>query len=181
MTTLRLSLILLVLSQLTACVFSNDPRSRTPGRAMDDQALENIVERRIRESSAEFEGSNIHAVSYNGQVLLLGQVSTEFLREQATTAAQAVNRVRTVHNELSIGGPISYPARSNDAYITSKVKAKLVADKEVPGSKIKVVTENGVVYLMGMIPAAEADKAVAVASTVFGVQKIVKVFEYIDG
>jgi len=181
MTTLRLTLLLVIFSQLTACVFGNDPRSRTPGRALDDELLERVVERDIRASSPDFEGTNLHAVSYNGQVLLLGQVTSEQLREQATSVAQGIDRIRTVHNELTIGGPISYPARSNDAYITSKVKAKLVATKEVPGSKIKVVTENGVVYLMGKVPAREADHAVEVASTVFGIQKIVKVFEYIDG
>ncbi|MEZ5596153.1 MAG: BON domain-containing protein [Pseudomonadales bacterium] len=166
---------------LTACVFSNDPRTRTPGKALDDQFLERVVERDIRASNAEFKGTNVHVVSFNGLVLLLGQVSSEQLREQAGTVAGAINRVRAVHNELSIGGPISYPARSNDAYITTKVKAKMAADKETPASRVKVVTENGVVYLMGMLPRAEADKAVQVASTVYGIQKIVKVFEYLDG
>lgn len=180
MTTFRLPLLLMTLVVLSACVFSNDPRTRTPGQALDDELLERTVERRIRESSPEYKGTNLHTVSYNGLILLLGQVSSDSLREQAVTVAQGIDRVRTVHNELTVGGPISYPARTNDAYITSKVKSKLVATKEVPGSKIKVVTENGVVYLMGMLPRAEADQAVEVASTVYGIQKIVKVFEYID-
>lgn len=161
-------------------MFSNDPRTRTPGQAIDDELLERTVERRIRESEQGFQGSNLHTVSYNGLILLLGQVESDMLREQAAAVAQGIDRVRMVHNELSIGGPISYPARTNDAYITSKVKARLVGTKEVPGSKIKVVTENGVVYLMGMLPRVQADQAVAVASEVYGIQKIVKVFEYIE-
>jgi osmotically-inducible protein OsmY len=181
MMTIRLFSILLLAGLLSACVFSNDPRTRTPGQAIDDELLARTVERRIRQSSAEYKGSNLHTVSYNGQILLLGQVPSDGLREQAASVAQGIDRVRTVHNELTIGGPISYPARTNDAYITSKVKGKLVATREVPGSKIKVVTENGVVYLMGMLPRAQADQAVEVASTVYGIQKIVKVFEYIDG
>lgn len=181
MTMLRLPFLLLIFATLSACVFSNDPRTRTPGQALDDELLERTVERKIRESNADYKGSNLHTVSYNGLILLLGQVPSDSLREQAATVAQGIDRVRMVHNELTIGGPISYPARTNDAYITSKVKSKLVATREVPGSKIKVVTENGVVYLMGMLPRAQADVAVEVASTVYGIQKIVKVFEYIDG
>ncbi len=170
----------MTLTVLSACVFSNDPRTRTPGQALDDELLERTVEKRIHDSNLDYKGSNLHTVSYNGLVLLLGQVPSEVLREQAVSVAQGLDRVRTVHNELTVGGPISYPARTNDAYITSKVKSKLVATKEVPGSKIKVVTENGVVYLMGMLPQAQADQAVEVASTVYGIQKIVKVFEYIE-
>lgn len=181
MTMIRLPLLLILLPLLAACVFSNDPRTRTPGQTLDDELLERTVERRIRESDQAFKGSNLHTVSYNGLILLLGQVASDALREQAATVAQGIDRVRTVHNELTVGGPISYPARTNDAYITSKVKARLVATKEVPGSKIKVVTENGVVYLMGMLPRTQADQAVEVASAVYGIQKIVKVFEYIEG
>jgi len=181
MMTIRPVSILLLVSLLSACVFSNDPRTRTPGQAIDDELLERAVERRIRESNQDYQDTNLYTVSYNGLILLLGQVSSEALREQAAAVAQGIDRVRTVHNELTIGGPISYPARTNDAYITSKVKSKLVTTKEIPGSKIKVVTENGVVYLMGMLPRAQADQAVEVASTVYGIQKIVKVFEYIDG
>ena len=171
----------LVCISLAACTFSNNPRTRTPGTVIDDEVLESLVERQIRASSPDYKGSNIDVVAYNGLVLLLGQVPTETLKAQATAVSQTVQKVRQVHNELDIGGPISYPARTNDAWLSSKVKTKLVASKEVYGRRVKVVTEDGVVYLMGMLPRAEADSAVEIAKTVYGVQKIVKVFEYIDG
>ena len=88
--------------------------------------------------------------------------------------------MRKVHNELGVGGPISHIARSNDGWLTSKVKSKLIGAKEVPGRKVKVQTENGVVYLMGFLTRAEADAAVDVAKSVYGVQQIVRVFEYLD-
>ncbi len=176
----RFLLCVLLCASLSGCFFSDNPRTRTPGTVIDDEMLESIVERKIRSSSADYAGSNIDVVSYNGLVLLLGQVPTPELKAQATVVAQGLQKVRQVHNELDIGGPISYPARTNDSWLSSKVKTKLIASKEVYGSKVKVVTENGVVYLMGMLPRSEADTAVDIARTVYGVQKIVKVFEYID-
>ncbi len=177
---LNLSLLVAASMLLSGCFFSDNPRTRTPGTVIDDEMLENIVEREIKNSSTEFEGSNIDVVSYNGLVLLLGQVPNQSLKGRATVVAQGLPKVRQVHNELDIGGPISYPARTNDSWLSSKVKTKLIASMEVYGRKVKVVTENGVVFLMGMLPRGEADQAVEIAKTVYGVQKIVKVFEYID-
>ena len=94
--------------------------------------------------------------------------------------AEKVAKVRKIHNELEVGGPISFVARSNDTWLTGKVKAKLLANKHTDANKLKVVTENGTVYLMGMLPRADADRAVEVTSSIYGVQKIVKVFEYLD-
>lgn len=88
--------------------------------------------------------------------------------------------MRKIHNELEIAGPTSTIVRTNDVYLTSRVKLQLLADENAPGSRIKVVTENGVVYLMGLLKRSEADTAVAIVRSVPGVRKIVKVFEYID-
>ena len=166
---------------LSACAtFSNDPRVRTPGTMMDDEALEKVTERTIREADAGFEGAHLVIVSYNRVILLLGQVASEELKSRAGEAAAALPRVRRVHNEIQVGGPISYVSRSNDGLLTTKVKTKLIAAKGVPGRKLKVQTENGVVYLMGMVTRAEADQAVEVAKTAYGVRKIVRVFEYLD-
>lgn len=159
---------------------SDDPGRRTPGVVIDDAFLETIVERDIRRSSDEFKGSHIAVVSYNGVVLLVGQVPTAAAKEQATEVAQSLRRVKRVHNELSVGGPTSFFARSNDAWLTTKVKSRLLAMKNIPGSKIKVQTENGVVYLLGLVNREDADNAVVEAQKVYGVQKIVKVFEYLD-
>lgn len=158
---------------------ANDPSKRTPGVFIDDAVLEPMVKREIR-SKGEFDGSHLVVVAYNGVVLIAGQVATEALRDTAGEAAQGLRRVRKVHNELSIGGPISLVARTNDSWLTTKVKTRLIASDNAYGRKIKVLTENGVVYLMGLLTRNQADQAVDVAAKVYGVQKIIKVFEYLD-
>ena len=166
---------------LSSCAtFSDDPRVRTPGAMFDDEVLEKVVEREIRRSDEAFKPAHLVIVSYDGIVLLLGQVSTDALKAKANTVAQGIAKVDRVYNELAVGGPISYLARTNDGFLTTKVKSKLIAAKNAPGRKIKVQTENGVVYLMGFLTRAEADAAVEVASTAYGVQEIVRVFEYLD-
>ena len=172
---LRFSLTFALMTALTAC--ASDPNRRTPGVFIDDLALEPLIEREIRRSDS---GYRIVVVSLNGIVLLAGQVPTEALKIKASEVAQSLRRVRRVHNELSIGGPISMVARTNDSWLTSKVKTRLLASETTQGLKIKVLTEDGVVYLMGQISRDQADSATAVASKVYGVQKIVKVFEYLD-
>ena len=176
----RFAVLLCMLAALGGCIFTGNPRVRTPGTIIDDQLLEGVVVREIRKSSSDYKGSHIVAVSHNGLVLLAGQVPTEELRVQAGAVAESIDRVRRVHNELSVGGPTSYPARTNDTWLTTKVKSKLIANKNTNGQQIKVITENGVVYLMGLITRSEADAAVDVSRNVYGVQKIVKVFEYLD-
>lgn len=167
---------------LTGCVnLRDDPGRRTPGVVIDDAVLEGLVEREIRRSDTGYKGAHIVVVTYNGVVLLAGQVATEQLKESASGVAQRMRRVKRVHNELTVGGPISFFARSNDAWLTTKVKSRLIAAKEVTGTKIKVVTENGVVFLLGLVNRNQADMAVNAAKEVYGVQKIVKVFEYLEG
>ncbi len=170
-------LAVLILFLTSAC--ASDPNRRTPGVVIDDFALENIVESEIRKSDPGYKGAHIVIVSYNGVVLIAGQVATAALRDNASTVTQSLRRVRKVHNELTVGGPTSLVARSNDAWLTTKVKTRLVTGK-ADGTKIKVQTENSIVYLMGMVTRAQADEAIDIAKNVYGVQKIVKVFEYLD-
>ncbi|MEM9620220.1 MAG: BON domain-containing protein [Pseudomonadota bacterium] len=166
---------------LSGCVnLRDDPGRRTPGVLIDDAVLEGLVEREIRKSDSGYKGSHIVVVAYNGVILLAGQVPSDELKQNASGITQTMRRVKRVHNELTVGGPISFFARSNDAWLTSKVKSRLIAAKGVKGTKIKVVTENGVVYLMGLVNRSQADLAVQSAAQVYGVQKIVKVFEYLD-
>ena len=176
---LKTALLLLVLLALTACATQETGR-RSPGVFIDDAVVENVVESEIRASSPDYKGSHISVVSLNGVVLLVGQVPSAALKAQATEVAQGIRRVKRVHNELDVGGPTSFFARTNDGWLTTKVKSRLIANKEIPGTRVKVQTENGVVFLMGLVNRADADKAVAVAQQVYGVQKIVKVFEYLD-
>lgn len=167
------------LTLLTACgTFGGESDQRTPGVVIDDNVLELLVEREVRKSDPGYKGSHIVIVAYNGLVLLAGQVPSEALRRKASVTAQNLRRVRKVHNELTVGGPTSMVARTNDAWLTSKVKSRLIADKEISGLRINVTTENGVVYLLGLVSREQAEKAVKVASKIYGLQKIVKVFEY---
>lgn len=145
---------------------------------LDDQVIESTVKRQIWNSDPGFDSSHLIAVSYNGVLLLAGQVESADLKRKAEAIAAGNDRVRKVHNELQVGGPISMVARANDGWLTTKVKTRMLADAEIAAGKVKVVTDNGTVYLMGMLPRAEADKAVEAARAVYGVQKIVKVFEY---
>lgn len=172
------SLLFICLGGISGC--ANDPSKRTPGVFIDDAVLEPMVKREILKSDEGFKGSHLVIVAYNGVVLVAGQVATEALREKAGEAAQNLRRVRKVHNELSVGGPISLVARTNDSWLTTKVKTRLIASDNAYGRKIKVLTENGVVYLMGLLARDQANQAVEVATKVYGVQKIVKVFEYLD-
>jgi len=170
----------LLLGALSGCAaFSDDPRVRTPGAMIDDRVIETMVKREIWGSDPGFDSSHLIAVSYNGVLLLAGQVESAELRRMAEEIASSYEKVRKVHNELQVGGPISMVARANDSWLTTKVKTRMLANAEVAARKVKVVTENGTVYLMGMLPRSDADAAVEAARSVYGVQKIVKVFEYI--
>ncbi|NVK00794.1 MAG: BON domain-containing protein [Oceanospirillaceae bacterium] len=153
--------------------------SRTVGNFIEDEAIELKALVNISKGSAPLSQSHINVTSFNGQVLLTGQVPNESIKNEAKSVVEKVRDVRKIHNELEIAGPTSTIVRSNDVYLTSRIKLQLLADKAVEGLRIKVVTENGIVYLMGLVSQSEADRAVSVVRSVPGVQRIVKVFEYV--
>lgn len=171
---------LLLAIALTGCT-NNPDTKRTPGDLIDDNALEFVIEREIRASDEGYKGAHLVVTVYDGIVLLLGEVPSEALRERATEVTESLYKVDPdkVNNYLTVGGPISMLARTNDGYLSTKVKTRLLVAEGVPGSKVKVVTENGVIYLLGKITPSEADRVVAETQKSFGVQKIVKVFDYI--
>jgi osmotically-inducible protein OsmY len=96
----------------------------------------------------------------------------------AEQAARRVNNVKKVHNELQVLQPTSLLVRSNDSLLTSRIKTQMLADSSVPGSRIKVITENGIVYMLGLVSQAEATHATNLVQSVSGVQKVVKLFQY---
>lgn len=165
----------------TAGAVSSANDRRTFGSQIDDNNIEIKAKSAIKESltEAQQEQSNVSAISYNGILLLLGQVPSEQLRGQVQAAAEKAQGVRQVHNQLRLGSPTSISTQSHDTWLTSKVKTQLLADEQVSGNNIKVVTENGEVFLMGLVGRAEADKAVDIARNVSGVERVIKVFEYI--
>ena len=157
-----------------------DHGSRTFGAFWEDGSIERKVAINIARASEELDQARIVVVSFNGNVLLAGQVASDDLKSQAGNIASQVRHVRHVHNELEVAGGSSFLARTNDTWLTSKVKSRLLVNGEAQGMRTKVVTENGVVYLMGLLTRAEAEAAVTQAQKVYGVQKIVKIIEYID-
>ncbi len=157
-----------------------DPKSRTTGSFIDDELIEVKALVNISKASAELGESHISATSYNGIVLLTGQVPNENSRMLAESIVRQIRKVRNVHNELTIAGPTSHIVRTNDTWITAKIKARMLGEKNIAVNSVKVVTENGVVYLLGLVNRSDADLAVALARNSHGVQKIVKMFEYIN-
>lgn len=156
---------------------------RTVGTFVDDQAIELKARLAILENKEL--SSQVHAsvTSYNGVLLLTGQAPTETLRQQVQDIAARTEKVRVVHNEMSVAAPNSMITRSSDTLITAKVKTALFNIKGIEDfdpTRVKVVTEDGIVYLMGLVYRNEADAVVDQARQVGGAMKIVKVFEYLD-
>ena len=134
---------------------------------------------RLGEALPEKTGK-ISVTSFNRQVLLTGQVPDETTRSRATEVVKGVPDVRTVFNELGISGVTSLTSRANDTAITGNVKTRLLRDERVSANNVKVVTETGVVYLMGLVTQAEANAAADIARTTSGVTKVVTLFETIN-
>jgi osmotically-inducible protein OsmY len=159
-----------------AAAYSSLEDRRTTGTQIDDESIEVRASNRI---SDRF-GSTVHinVTSYNRNALLTGEVPDEKSRDEAEKIVRAVPTVRDVTNDLQIAGISSYGSRGNDSYLTTKVRGGLLDTKRVSPVHLKVVTEAGVVYLMGVVTETEADEAVNIARNTGGVRKVVKVFEY---
>jgi osmotically-inducible protein OsmY len=148
---------------------------RTSGAQIDDQSIEIKAISRVREVVGE--RGHVNTTSYNRLVLLTGEVATEADKAAVEQAISRVENVRSVVNELGVTGISSLTSRSNDTFLTGKVKASLVDARDILANVFKVVTERGTVYLMGRVSEREANRAGEVARAVPGVQKVVRVFE----
>ncbi|MGI4716851.1 MAG: BON domain-containing protein [Janthinobacterium lividum] len=151
---------------------------RTIGMQTEDKAIN--VKAEIKMNQLTGENGHINVTSYNRKVLLTGEVRDEAMKQAAEREVRAIDNVVSVINELEIAGPSSYTSRSNDALITTKVKASLVDKKTVSATAFKVTTERGIVYLMGLVTQREGNIAADVAKGVPGVNRVVKIFEYIQ-
>lgn len=149
---------------------------RTVGTVTEDQGIELKAGSRI--GSRFPEGIHVNVTSYNRVVLLTGEVPNVATKDEITRIARGVENVREVYNELAIAGVSAYSVRSGDAYITSKVKGNFIDEGTFNVLHVKVVTENSVVYLMGIVSKKEAEDATQIARTTSGVQKVVRLFEY---
>ncbi len=155
---------------------------RTTGAVVEDRAIFTRVLRALNDDKEMYRNSHINISVFNGWVLLSGETPTEAFRARAGEIARSQQKVRRVFNELTIAAPSSMMSRSSDTWITTKVKAALVGIKleGFDPTRVKVVTENGTVYLLGLVYHREGDATVAKAQEITGVQRVVKLFEYLD-
>ena len=169
-----------IISMTTDGPIDQDRSERTFGTVIDDEFIETKTLVNLDKKDPQLSQSHISVTSYNGIVLLTGQVATQELRQKASEVATDISKVRKVHNELAVSGATSMVARSNDSWITTKLKSKMLIKPKIQGGKIKVVTENGVVYLMGLLSREEGKRVADLARKTGGVQKVVILFEYLS-
>jgi osmotically-inducible protein OsmY len=153
------------------------PKERTIAQVIEDNNIETKITVNTHAENEAYNDSHLVVVSYNGYVLLAGQVNDEPLKAGATEVARKVKGVRRIYNELELGPPTSALQRSKDTWITGRIKSELLADSNIDGTRIKVVTENGVAYLMGIVSPQEADLISGIAANVSGVRRVVRLFE----
>lgn len=151
---------------------------RSAGVYLLDEENELKAAARLRDK--RLEGVHANFTSFNRRLLVTGEVPTEAGKAQVTELARAVSGVREVVNEMSIGAPTGFASRSNDSYITAKVKTRFLEDDRFNAHHVKVVTENETVYLMGLVRRAEGEAAAETAAKTSGAGRVVKVFEYLD-
>lgn len=175
---------------LTGCAATVDMAHKGPVREnkterrwaviQNDENIETVILVNVRKADPRLRRAHVSVVSFNGVVLLLGQVPTEDLRQKAATVASNVKDVRQVQNALTVEPAISGSVRFYDGWLTTKIKTKMAFTPDIDSDSIKVITENGVVYLMGLITQKDANKVASIAQRTGGTQRIVKAFEYVD-
>jgi len=182
LTTLAITSCTTILTETTGDAgIQEDPTERTTGAVVEDQAIETKILVNMKSQQPAFKNSRLQVVSYNGVVLMVGQVATEALKAEATEiASQASAKIKRIHNELEVTSNTSFLTRSNDAWIGTKARTVLITSDDVPSSQVRVITENGAIYLMGLISQAQGDTAANLVRNISGVSRVVKVFEYIN-
>ena len=154
--------------------------SSSMGTQVDDETLEVKVENALDKDAQIKSEGRVNAVSYSGRVLLIGQVPSENVKETATSLAKGVEGVNDVYNELRVGPKITFGQITKDSWITTQIKSKLFVGDNVKATDVKVITENGEVFLLGNVTQSQGDSAAEIASKVTGVQKVIKVFKYLN-
>lgn len=186
----RLLSILLSFALLTGCVETAFLASATAGSFIlndrrtirtiaDDHKITYQADKRIRADYSLHQQSHIVISSFNKNILLVGQTPTPELRDKALRAVSGVPKVKRIYNEITISGPTSSLTRTSDSWLTTKVKTNMITTKGLDSLHVKVVTENGTVYLMGLVSQYQGSLAAKVASKTGGVERVVKLFTYI--
>ncbi|QTF94043.1 BON domain-containing protein [Halomonas sp. BM-2019] len=153
---------------------------RTVGTQVEDQNIETKIGHNLRRSDARLGDARINVDAYNGVVLLTGQVPSQELKEKASEVAREVRNVREVHNELSVAANLPASQRISDTWLNTRLRTNLAANDRIDSGRIRVITENNTVYLMGIVNRGEADRIVEAVANAGGMQRIVKVFDYLD-
>ena len=168
------------LATMEADTIEDEPDERTIAQVIEDDNIETKAIVNIHAADDAFDNAHLVVVSINGYVLLAGQVGSEELKATATDVVRKVHGVRRHSNEMAVAAPRSGVTRTSDTWITTKVKSWLLGSSDIQGTRVKVVTENGVVYLMGLATAEEAQRIADKAAGIGGVQRVVRLFEIID-
>ncbi len=153
---------------------------RTQGARVEDNSIETKINHNLSRTDARLGDARINVDAYNGVVLLTGQVPSEELKEMANEIANNVRNVRVVHNELSVAANLPASQRVADTWLNTRIRTSLAANEQIDTGRIRVVTENASVYLMGIVTRGEAERIVEAVSRVGGMERIVKVFDYLD-
>lgn len=151
---------------------------RSVGEYIDDSGIELNINNKVIQTKESRESYRVDATSWNGIVLLTGEVDTEANKVELIEHAQNVHGVRQVVDETSVMHKASFGTRSNDTWITTKTKSKLIRKMGTDANRIKVKTVRSTVYLMGIVTQEEAERATETARSIKGVERVVKVFEY---
>lgn len=180
--------VLLISLLLSGCIFVAGAAAGAAGVAvvydhrhlekiLQDQKIAHQIAKRLQTSPAL--AHSVSVTSFNQIVLLTGEVPSPLLQQQAGHMAAGVPDVKRVYNQISVRGPVSSLTRASDTWITAKIKTEMLATKDLASGTIKVVTENGSVYLMGIVSREQASKAVDIARRVSGVQRVIRIFAYL--
>lgn len=186
---LKVAITLMIITTLQGCVaatvavvatgatMAND--RRTLNKQIDDQSIELYAHNEIAKQQALSNNTNLHVVSVNGTVLIVGQAPNTYLKGLAIKTIENIDDIVQIHNQIRIGNTISVTTQTNDIWLTSKVKAALFSSEKINMLNIKVVTENAEVFLMGLVSKQEADEAVNITRNIGGVNRVFKAFEYL--
>lgn len=160
----------------TSAIVAQD--RRTTGTIVDDKSIQLKAMHAINQVIPDTPDVHVSAISYNNRLLLIGQVPSRKIRTDIEKAVKNVKKIRQVHNEITLDAPTSLLQRSNDSWITTKIKSEMALTKDLNPTRVKVVTENGIVYLLGLVSREEEEITVDIARHTKGVKKVVKIFEY---
>lgn len=150
---------------------------RTTGTFIDDELIEFKVLDRVRANAQVWEQTHLNATSFNNIVLLTGETPSEIFKSKIGQLTAGIQKVRKVHNEIVIAAPSSMLSRSGDSWITGKVKTELLNKMGTQATRVKVITEKGIVYLLGIMSPADADNATELTRRIGGVERVVRLFE----